>query len=66
MTVSLSWKVEYNIQSLFPLCICLGKLDPNNEPTGVGIEPLVNSFIFLNNFLLFNMPNSLCIILFLF
>ncbi|WVY98436.1 hypothetical protein V8G54_030587 [Vigna mungo] len=34
MTVLLSWKVE-EIQSLFPMCICLGRLlDPNEEHTG--------------------------------
>ncbi|WVY97272.1 hypothetical protein V8G54_029423 [Vigna mungo] len=34
MTVLLSWKVE-EIQSLFPMCICLGRLlDPSEEPTG--------------------------------
>ncbi|XP_017435708.2 polycomb group protein EMBRYONIC FLOWER 2-like isoform X2 [Vigna angularis] len=34
MTVLLSWKVE-EIQSLFPMCICLGRLlDPKEEPTG--------------------------------
>ncbi|XP_022640543.1 polycomb group protein EMBRYONIC FLOWER 2-like [Vigna radiata var. radiata] len=34
MTVLLSWKVE-EVQSLFPMCICLGRLlDPNEEHTG--------------------------------
>ncbi|XP_027937983.1 polycomb group protein EMBRYONIC FLOWER 2-like isoform X2 [Vigna unguiculata] len=33
MTVVLSWKVD-EIRSLFPMCIGLGRLDPNNEPTG--------------------------------
>ncbi|KAL9318032.1 hypothetical protein ACSQ67_014549 [Phaseolus vulgaris] len=33
MTVTLSLKV-HETQSLFPLCVCLGRLDPNREATG--------------------------------
>jgi len=46
MTVVLSWKVDEN-QPLFPMCIGLGRLDPNNEPTGVVTVPLMNYFLFL-------------------
>jgi len=53
MTVTLSLKV-HETQSLFPLCVCLGRLDPNREATGVGIVPLISCFQFLtlNKFLI--------------